>query len=344
MLPLLAKPSTMRYNRGMGATRAGRMGKRARTSEARPRLAAVMLSSSTPPGPNMTGFVTRLRALGYEPNVNIAIEEFVVRPWDENVSAATMELARQAFALILTTGTGLGLAFKTATAAVQADQPAHRRTPIVLTTDDGDCVGAGLVESLARPGGNVTGLTSAFSMLVGQRLELLREALPQVSRVAILWNASLPDKALDHRNAYHAAEQLGLGLHPLPIQHVDELPKAIMAAVEAKVEALFILGDALTFRRHKQILSLTEEHGLPVCDFVAASVPNGALMSYGPYMPALYARAADYVDWMLDGALPMDLPMEGPTQFELAINVTTAERLGLRLPDSLVRRADLVLR
>jgi putative tryptophan/tyrosine transport system substrate-binding protein len=303
-----------------------------------------MLSRSSPPGPNMAAFEARLRTLGYVPDVNIVIDDCVVRPWDDDLSAVTIDLIRQAFDAVVTTGTGLGLAFKRATERVQADRPARQRTPVIMTTDDGDCVGAGLVDSLTRPGGNVTGLTSGFSDLAGKRLELLREALPEVSRVATLWNASLPDKELDRRNVQQTAAQLRIDLCEVPVRHVDDLPNAVRAAAKAGAEALLILGDALTFRRQKQIVSLADEHHLPVCDFVSAAVPAGMLMSYGPYMPALYARAAEYVDQVLQGSCPADLAMEGPTQFELAINLQTAERLGLALPESFVRHADIIVR
>lgn len=227
--------------------------------------------------------------------------------------------------------------------AIEAVKHATGTIPIVMVAS-ADPVGSGLVASLARPAGNLTGLSALSPELSGKRLQLLREALPGVVRVAVLWNPADPAKALALRELERAAQALGVQLHLLEVRGPDDFEPAFAIMTRERAEALMALGDPLTVSYRPQIVDLAAQHRLPAMYDLREFVDAGGLMAYGPSLRALFRRAAYYVDRILKGAKPSDLPVEQPTQFELILNLKTAQALGLTLPPSLLLSADEVIR
>jgi putative ABC transport system substrate-binding protein len=208
----------------------------------------------------------------------------------------------------------------------------------------GDPVGTGLVESLAQPGGNITGLTLLSPELSGKRLEILKETAPKLSRVAVLLNPANPGTASYRKEAEVAARSFGVELHLLEARRPDELASALSGMKIARVQALVTLPDAMFFSEQIQIASLAAKSRLPAIFPESEFVNAGGLMSYGPNLPDLFRRAAIYVDKILKGAKPADLPVEQPTKFELVINLKTAKQIGLIIPPNVLARADRVIR
>jgi putative ABC transport system substrate-binding protein len=208
----------------------------------------------------------------------------------------------------------------------------------------GDPVATGLVASLARPGGNLTGLTDLATELSGKRLELLREAVPSLSRVAVLWNAR--DAVMTHTfsGIQAAAPVLGVTVQPLGVQEAKDIGSTIAAMTAERPDALFMITDVLTRRHTQQIVDFATQRQLPTLFEGRGPVAEGKLMSYGPSVTDLLRRAATYVDKILKGAKPADLPMEQPMKFELVINLKTAQALGLTIPPSILFQATEVLR
>lgn len=207
-----------------------------------------------------------------------------------------------------------------------------------------DPLTAGYIASLARPGGNVTGLTAIGRELSGKRLELLQAAVPGVSHVAVLWNAANPEKALDWQELQAAARVLGIQLQSLAVRDPGEFAPAFATAAKAGAQALVVVRDALIASQYRRLVELAATHRLPVMYYGREFVEAGGLMSYGPKLLDLFRRAAYYVDKILKGAKPADLPVEQPTQFELVLNLKTAEALGLTIPPLLLYQADEVIR
>jgi putative ABC transport system substrate-binding protein len=223
--------------------------------------------------------------------------------------------------------------------------PAKKATtaiPIVMVS--GDPVGTGLVASLARPGGNVTGLTTFSPELVGKRLELLKQAVPQLVRVAVLWDAAGPSKILELKEAEATAPALGLQFQSLEVRapHPD-LEGAFGAAGKGRAQGLVVLNNPLMLTYRAQIAGMALGHRLPSMFDGREYSEAGGLISYGANVSDLFRRAATYVDRILKGAKPADLPMEQPTTFELVVNLKTAKALGLTIPQSLLLRADQVI-
>ena len=206
-----------------------------------------------------------------------------------------------------------------------------------------DPVGSGLVASLARPGGNITGLSNLSPELVGKQLEFLKEVLPTVSRVAVLWNPANPGHALMVREADVAAQALGVQLHLLEARGPDAFDSAFAAMTSAHAGALLVLGDSIFFQHRRRLVELAATSRLPTMYHARAYVEAGGLISYGSSHPALWRRAATYVDKILKGAKPADLPVEQPTKFELVINLKTARHLGSRFPRRVLFQADEVV-
>jgi putative ABC transport system substrate-binding protein len=206
-----------------------------------------------------------------------------------------------------------------------------------------DPVAFGLVASLARPGGNVTGFALLFPELSGKRLEVLKEALPKLSRVAVLWNAANPYKAYDLKEVQAVAGALRVTLQTLPVRRPEDLDEAFEAAVKSRAGGLITLEDPFTGAHRRRIVDLALKHRLPAVYATRVFVDAGGLMSYGPNPVDQSRRAATYVDKILKGAKPADLPVEQPTRFELVINMKTAKALGLTIPQSLLLRADEVI-
>jgi putative ABC transport system substrate-binding protein len=292
----------------------------------------VLLHNGAPPG-LLEGFREGLHELGYREGQNIALEVRDAAGQNARLSALVEELLRLKVDVILAVNTP----------AAQAAQKATATVPVVITRI-GDPVSAGLVASLAHPGGNVTGLSFMHTELSAKRLELLRELLPGLARVVVLFNTGNPSHPPQIAELEHASAQLGLALLPLPVREPSDFPDAFQAATRARAEVLIVLDDTALTQHRGQLLTLAATHALPVVSRYKDFTEAGGLIAYGPSLPALYRRAAYYVDRILQGAKPADLPVEQPMQFELVINLKTAQALGLTIPPHLLFQADEVIR
>ena len=291
------------------------------------------LTSASGLGPLEEAFRQGLRELGYVEGKNVAIEYRLAQGKLDRLFDLAAELVRLKVDIIVTPGT----------LDAVAAQRATRTIPIVMAAS-GDAVATGLVASLARPGGNVTGLTALARELSGKRLELLKEAVPGLSRVAVLWNAANPDKARDLEETLVAARALGLQLQSLEARGPNDFESAFRAANSKRGGALFTLTDTLTITHQSRIVDLATKRGLPTLFQTRDFVDAGGLISYGPNDADLYRRAATYVDKILKGAKPGDLPIEQPMRFELVINLKTAKKIGLTIPPGILMRADKVIK
>jgi putative ABC transport system substrate-binding protein len=206
-----------------------------------------------------------------------------------------------------------------------------------------DPVAFGFVASLARPGGNVTGFAFLLPEVSGKRLDLLKEAIPKLSRVAVLWNAANPYKPFDLKEVQAVADALGVAVHTFPVREPSDFDEAFKAAVKSRVGGLITLEDPFTIAHRARLVGLALKHRLPAVYAVRPFVEAGGLMSYGPDRADQNRRAATFVDKILKGARPADLPVERPTKFELVINLNTAKATGITIPPSLLLRADQVL-
>ena len=228
-----------------------------------------------------------------------------------------------------------------ATAAVKRET---QTIPIVMANSS-DPVGSGFVASLARPGGNVTGLSSLSSELSGRRLELLMEAVSRLSRVAIIWNPDVRGARLDYKETEGAARSLRLQLQSVEVSRADDLDRAFSAVTKARAQGLIVPGpNPVLFANRGQIVSFAQGNRLPAMYGQGEFVDAGGLMSYGPSIPDLWRRAATYVDKILKGHQPADLPVEQPTKFELVINLRAAKQIGLTIPPNVLARADRVIK
>jgi putative ABC transport system substrate-binding protein len=228
------------------------------------------------------------------------------------------------------------------TPATRALKQATSTIPIVMTAGI-DPVGAGLVASLGRPGGNITGVSNISPQLSPKRLQLLKEVIPRLARVAILWNPGNPAAALDWRETQSAARILGIQLQSLEVRESQDLEGVLRGAPRGRPQALNTLSDAIIFGQRQQVVDFVTRKRLPAMFHRPEFVSAGGLMSYGVHYPDQYRRAAAYVDKILKGAKPGDLPVEQPTRFELVINMKTAKALGLTFPQSILIRADQVI-
>src|SRR6516162_4001349 len=276
-------------------------------------------------------FTQRLRELGWIEGRTITIEYRWSEGRAERFDQIAAEFVRLNVDVIVTSGTPQVLAAKQATSDI----------PIVFATA-GNPVGAGLVASLARPGGNVTGLSTQSSDTAGKRLELLREVLPNLRRVAILANVSNPFSVLELGEAQAAARALGLEADALEIRRSEDIAPGF-EALKGRVEALYVCTDGLVNANRIRINSSALGARLPTMHGYRDYVEAGGLMSYGPNYPDLFRRTGDYVDKILRGAKPGDIPVELPTKFDLVINLTTAKALGLTIPAPFLLRADEVI-
>jgi putative ABC transport system substrate-binding protein len=223
-----------------------------------------------------------------------------------------------------------------------AAQKATKGIPIVMAST-GDALASGLVESLARPGGNITGLTQMAAEMAGKRLELLKEIVPQLSRVAVLWNPQGRISTQSWNELQLPARQLGVQLHSLPVRSPDEFAKSFEDATRARAGALAIMPNPVFAGNLKRIADLAAKSRLPSIFQLREFADAGGLLAYGPDRSDMFRRAATYVDKILKGAKPADLPVEQPTKFELAINLRTAKALGLTIPRSVLIRADRLI-
>ena len=228
------------------------------------------------------------------------------------------------------------------TPAVQAAQQATRKIPIVMVAV-ADPVATGFVASLARPGSNITGLSLLSAELSGKRLQLLKEVVPRVSRVAVLWNPTNPSNVLQIGETKVAAQALGVQLQSLEVRGTEDFENAFQAATRERAGALIMLDDPLFVTHRTRIVGLTAKSRLPAMYGLTGFAEAGGLMTYGANVPDMHRRAATYVHKILKGAKPVDLPVEQPTRFELVINMKTAKALGITFPPSIMVRADQVI-
>ena len=280
--------------------------------------------------PWTAAFVARLRELGWIEGRTIAIEYRWSEGRPERYAEIAAEFVRLKVDVIVTVGSAVPTV-KQATAVI----------PIVFAVAI-DPVGGGLVASLAQPGGNVTGLSIQSTDLAGKRIELLREVVPQLRRLAIIVNVGNAQPVLEMGEAQAAARTLGLEVAPLEIRRAEDIAPAF-EALKAQADALYVVIDALIVANRTRILTLALGARLPTIFNTRDYVQAGGFMSYGPNYPDQFRRTADYVDKILRGTKPGDIPVEQPTKFELVINLTTAKALGLTIPESFLLRADEVI-
>jgi putative tryptophan/tyrosine transport system substrate-binding protein len=279
-------------------------------------------------------FQRDFRKLGYVEGKNIAFESRFADTKYDRLPALADELVRLKVEVIITPGSNDTRAAKSAT----------RTIPIVFTGAGSDPVALGLVDSLARPGGNVTGFAQIGSGLAGKRLELLKETVPKLSRVAVLWDPQNAGSTQIWEESQLRAKDLGLQLHSLKVNSADQLESGFKDAIKAGSGALAGTAGALLSSDQKRIINLAAKNRLPAIYNRASWVAAGGLMSYSPDQIEPYRRAAILVDKILKGAKPANLPVEQPTKFELMINLKTAKALGLTIPPVVLMRAENVIR
>jgi putative tryptophan/tyrosine transport system substrate-binding protein len=273
-----------------------------------------------------------LRELGWIEGQNIVIERRYAENRLERLPELAAELVHLNVELIIASGTLGPLAAKRATSTI----------PIVMTAS-GDPLGSGLIANLAHPGGNVTGLSLMVPDIAGKRLELLKEFLPRLIRVAVLWNAANPYPAIVFKEIQASARRLGIEVQSLEVRNPDDFNGAFEKARQQRPDVLLVVEDPLTNSLHKRVIEFAAAERLPSFHGAGEEVEAGGLISYGASISDLFRRAAGYTDKILKGAKPADLPVEQPTKFELAINVKTAKALGLEVPPMLLARADKVI-
>jgi ABC-type uncharacterized transport system substrate-binding protein len=273
-----------------------------------------------------------LRDLGWVEGKNISIEYRFAEGRLDRLPDHAADLVRLKVDVIVAS---------VATDALAA-QKATKVIPIV-TAIGGDAVAIGLAESLARPGGNITGLSQMGPQLVGKRLELLKEMVPKLSRVAVLWNRQSAVSTLSWNEIQLPARQLGIQLHSLEVRSPDDLDKAFEGETRTRAGALLIMASPVIVTNLKRIASLAGKSRLPSIYQYSEFADAGGLVTYGPDRADLYRRAATYVNKILKGAKPGDLPIEQPTKFELVINLKTAKALGITIPKAVLFRADRVI-
>jgi len=279
----------------------------------------------------VAAFVQRLKELGWIENQNLAIEYRWAEGRSERFAEIANEFVRLKVDVIMTWSGGPVIAAKQATTVI----------PIVFALQT-DPVGTGLVASLSRPGGNVTGLSVEQTDTVGKRLDLLQETVPGLKRLAIMANVAGPGAVLEMAEVVAAAQTLGIEVVPSKIQKADDIAVAF-DSFKGRAEALYISTDPLVFTNRIRINTLAQSARLPTMYSQREYVEAGGLVSYGANIPSLFRRSAEYVDKILRGVKPADLPVEEPTKFDLVINLTTAKALGLTIPQALLHRADEVI-
>ena len=310
------------------------LGVEAQQADKMPRVGYLSLASYSDPAIQglLEAFRQGLRERGYVEGQNIAIESRSAEGKHDRLPALAADLVRSKVDVIVVPGGG----------ATQAAQQATRTIPIVMSTV-ADPLGSGLVASLARPEGNVTGLTMISPDLAGKQLQLLMEVVPKVSRVALLANPDNPSSPRFVREAEAAAQALGVRLQTLEARNPQEIDSAFTAMTRERARALLIVPDGILLSRRRQIAELAATRRLPSIYGTPEYADSGGLVAYSANLLDVSRRAAGYVDKILKGAKPSDLPIEQPTKFELVINLKTAKAPGLTIPPSLLQRADQVI-
>jgi putative tryptophan/tyrosine transport system substrate-binding protein len=304
----------------------------AQTTKRAYRVAWVSPTPLAEVSPNFDAFRDEMRQRGYVESENVSYERRFAEPSPEGLRGVLNELTRLNVDVIVAV----------AQPTVQAAQQATITIPIVMF-GVGDPVATGIVASLARPGSNITGLTQFSPELSGKRLELLKETLPRMSRVAVLWNPTNPSNEQQIKVIQGVAEKLAIELQLLEVSTPQHLEGAFLSGARGGAEALLTLDDLLIFTQRNRIVDLAAKYRLPAVSGWPQFTEAGGMMSYGADFLDMATRAAAFVDKILKGAKPADLPVEQPTKFELMINLKTGRALGLTIPQSLLFRADKVI-
>lgn len=303
-----------------------------RAQPSRPPVSIGFLRIVAPPDVYIEALEQGLRDRGYVPGRDVVIEYRYGDGRQERLDELARELVEQKAAILIVAGHQ----------AVRAARKASRTLPIVMAVVN-DPVAGGFIVSLARPGGNITGTTILSSTLVGKRLELMRQVLPLASRVGMLMIKDNPGHALEWKAALAAATALRMTLVRYEVTGPDGFEEAFAAMAKGGMDALVLSEDAVFATERARLVALAEKSRLPAVYGQRNSVDDGGLMSYGPSIAEAYRNAGTYVDKILRGARPADLPVEQPTKFELVVNLQTARALGLRIPQALLLRADEVI-
>jgi putative ABC transport system substrate-binding protein len=298
-----------------------------------PRIGFLIAASPSSVSPRLEAFRQGLRELGYVEGKNIVIEWRYAEGKLDRLPALAAELVRLKVDIIVTAGPSATRAAKEATSTI----------PIVMALDN-DPVGSGVVASLARPGGNITGLSTLAPEISGKRLELLRETIPRLSRVAVLGTSASPSNPPMLREADIAAKAFGVKLQYLDVLNAKDIETAFRAASKGSADGVLLLQSAVLNSQRKQIADFAVNNRLPAIYFTAEWVEDGGLMSYGANYSDLYRRSATYVDKILKGAKPADLPVEQPRKFEFIISLKAAKQIGLTIPPDVLARADRVIK
>jgi putative tryptophan/tyrosine transport system substrate-binding protein len=285
------------------------------------------------PGSASVQIRQQLRELGYIEGQNVVFEYRYTDGNQDRLGALAEELVRLKVDLLLASSTPEALAAQNAT----------RTIPIVFYAGS-DPVTAGLVESLARPGGNITGFTFISPLLASKRLELVKEIVPKISRISILWDPQDPGSALEWQESQLPARQIGLQLHSMEVTNGDKYASAFAEATKARSGAVAVTRGSLINRYQRRIADLAAKHRLPAIYARTDFVESGGLMSYGADPVEAYRRVASIVDKIIKGRKPAEIPIEQPTKFELVINLKAAKQIGLTIPQSVLYRADKVIR
>jgi len=297
-----------------------------------PRIGVILPGAPASFSLRTKAFLDGLRELGYVEGRTIEIEW----KWGDDqldiLSGLAVDLVRSNVDVIVTGGTS----------AAKALEAATRTIPIVMAIV-ADPVAAGLVDSLARPGANATGFSIVAPELGTKRLQLLNEIAPNLSSIAVLSNSKNPQSKIEMKEMRTAAQAMGLQLHPAEISSEDDLENAFLVMNKVGAQALIVLTDPILFSQRKRIIDLASKYKLPAVYSFQGFVEEGGLLSYGPSDVDLFRRAAGYVDRILKGAKPGELPVEQPTKFDLYVNLRTAKTLGLTIPESFLSRADKVI-
>ncbi|MEO6363618.1 MAG: ABC transporter substrate-binding protein [Caldimonas sp.] len=305
----------------------------AQQGAAKPRIGFLAGGSPQPRLPlAVEALLEGLRELGYVEGRSIRIEYRWAEGKFERLGELAAELVRARVDLIVAAGD----------ASIRAARAASSEIPIVMA-NSGDAVAAGFVASLARPGGNVTGMTAINPELGAKRLQVLKEVLPRAERIAMLWNPGDATHALELDAALHAAPALGLTLQPIEFRRGDAIDEVFARALRARAEALVMFNDSTLFESRARIVALAASHRLPAMYEASEWADAGGLMAYGVTHADLFRRSAIFVDRILKGARPAELPVEQPTRLRLVLNLRTAKALGLTLPQTLRLQADRVI-
>ena len=298
------------------------------------RIGFLLPSNTSATASRVEAFRQGLKELGYEEGRNFVLE----RRYGESKMGRLPELAGELVRL------RVDLIVAATDPSIRAVKQTTQTIPIVMATSV-DPVGTGFVETLARPGGNITGLTLMAPELGTKRLELLKEAVPKISRVAVLWNPDIPGGPLELKEMEFAARSLQVQLQPLELRDPSQFESVFKSIKSKRADALITFANnAVLFPNRKQIADLAAKNRLPAMYPLGDFVDAGGLIAYGPNSVELYRRAATYVDKILKGAKPADLPVEQPTKFELIINLKAAKQIGLTIPPNVLARADRVIK